>query len=105
MAVLLVLQVEQLVQPFYLLFPELVLVSRFSTNSMATHVREDITSVGSTENVPETAGGFSGGGFSDVFAIPSYQSASVASYLAKLGTTNSDLYNATGRGFPGLFSV
>jgi len=59
-----------------------------------------ITSVGSTQNVPETAGPFSGGGFSDIFAVPSYQSTSVASYLAKLGTTNGGLYNATGRGFP-----
>lgn len=39
-------------------------------------------------------------GFSNYFAIPSYQSADVASYIAAIGTTNNGKYNKTGRGFP-----
>ncbi|KAJ7167986.1 family S53 protease-like protein [Mycena filopes] len=59
-----------------------------------------LTSVGSTGGITETASTFSSGGFSNVFAIPSYQSADVASYLTTLGATNSGKFNRTGRGFP-----
>ncbi|KAJ7739343.1 family S53 protease [Mycena metata] len=59
-----------------------------------------VTSVGATGGITETAATFSSGGFSNYFAIPSYQSADVASYLTTLGTTNSGKFNRTGRGFP-----
>ena len=40
---------------------------------------------------------FSGGGFSNYFAIPSYQKTAVASYLKKHKPTYSaDIWNATG---------
>ncbi|EJD45539.1 family S53 protease-like protein [Auricularia subglabra TFB-10046 SS5] len=60
-----------------------------------------VTSVGSTAGVPpETAAGFSSGGFSNVFTTASYQSAAVAGYLSQIGGLNGGLYNASGRGFP-----
>ncbi|EPT05545.1 hypothetical protein FOMPIDRAFT_83202 [Fomitopsis schrenkii] len=60
-----------------------------------------ITSVGGTEGVsPETAVSFSGGGFSNYWTQPDYQSDAVAKYLDFLGDTYSGLYNASGRGFP-----
>ncbi|KAJ6516949.1 family S53 protease-like protein [Mycena vitilis] len=59
-----------------------------------------VTSVGATGGIAETAADFSSGGFSNYFAIPSYQSADVASYLTTIGTTNSGKFNRTGRGFP-----
>ncbi|KAI0744158.1 family S53 protease-like protein [Daedaleopsis nitida] len=59
-----------------------------------------VTSVGSTQGVPETAAPFSSGGFSNLFARPDYQSAAVDAYLATLGSTNANLFNATGRAYP-----
>jgi len=59
-----------------------------------------VTSVGSTSGVPEVGASFSGGGFSDVFGIPSYQTAAVQQYLSLIGTENEGLFNRTGRGFP-----
>ncbi|KAK0431545.1 family S53 protease [Armillaria borealis] len=60
-----------------------------------------ITSVGATQGVPETAASFSSGGFSGVFARPSYQAPAVATYLTALGTsTNAGRFNTTSRGFP-----
>lgn len=57
-------------------------------------------SVGATQDVTETAASFSAGGFSNIFARPSYQTADVASYLSALGSTNSGLFNSTSRGYP-----
>ncbi|KAJ6567945.1 family S53 protease [Mycena vulgaris] len=59
-----------------------------------------VTSVGSTGGITEVGSSFSSGGFSNYFAIPSYQSADVASFLTAIGTTNSGKFNRTGRGFP-----
>ncbi|KAJ7214671.1 peptidase S8/S53 domain-containing protein [Mycena haematopus] len=59
-----------------------------------------VTSVGATGGITETAASFSSGGFSNYFGVPSYQAADVATYLTTLGTTNSGLFNRTGRGFP-----
>ncbi|VDB99691.1 unnamed protein product [Peniophora sp. CBMAI 1063] len=59
-----------------------------------------LTSVGATTGITETAADFSSGGFSNIFAQPSYQSADVAAYLAKLGNTNAGKFTRTGRGFP-----
>lgn len=61
-----------------------------------------LTSVGAVSGIPpsETAASFSSGGFSRVFAQPSYQSTAVATYLTALGTTNSGKFTPTGRAFP-----
>ncbi|KAJ6519080.1 family S53 protease [Mycena sanguinolenta] len=62
-----------------------------------------LTSVGSTGGSgPEVASDFSGGGFSNVFPIPSYQADAVAGYLKALGSTNQGLFNTSGRGFPDI---
>ncbi|KAF9009886.1 family S53 protease-like protein [Cyathus striatus] len=59
-----------------------------------------MTSVGATTGTTETAATFSGGGFSNFFARPSYQSTAVPAYLTALGSTNSGKFNTSGRGFP-----
>ncbi|PCH35755.1 subtilisin-like protein [Wolfiporia cocos MD-104 SS10] len=60
-----------------------------------------VTSVGSTYQLPMEQGvSFSGGGFSNYFAQPSYQSSAVSAYLNQLGSNNTGLYNATGRAYP-----
>ncbi|KAJ7264084.1 family S53 protease-like protein [Mycena haematopus] len=59
-----------------------------------------VTSVGATTGIDETAASFSAGGFSNYFAIPSYQTVDVEAYLTTLGTTNAGKFNRTGRGFP-----
>src|SRR5712672_627912 len=54
-----------------------------------------VTSVGGTSGVnPEIAADFSGGGFSNYFARPDYQNASVSEYLRNFGSIggNSDLF-------------
>ena len=60
-----------------------------------------MTAVGATTGFnPETAASLSTGGFSNVFATPSFQAADVAAYLEILGDEYKGLYNASGRGFP-----
>ncbi|RDX41878.1 family S53 protease [Lentinus brumalis] len=60
-----------------------------------------LTSVGGTQGfTPEVAAPFSGGGFSNIFARPDYQSTAVEGYLDALGGTNAGLFNSTGRAFP-----
>ncbi|RAL10809.1 subtilisin-like protein [Aspergillus homomorphus CBS 101889] len=60
-----------------------------------------VTSVGGTEGIsPESAISFSGGGFSEIFARPSYQDSSVTSYLQGLASSFEGLYNPQGRGIP-----
>ncbi|KAJ3491365.1 hypothetical protein NLI96_g751 [Meripilus lineatus] len=60
-----------------------------------------VTTVGGTIRVnPEVAVSFSGGGFSNYFARPSYQSTAVTTFLQGLGTTNQGLFNTTGRAYP-----
>ncbi|KAF7308336.1 Family S53 protease [Mycena chlorophos] len=63
-----------------------------------------LTSVGSTfttnGQAPETAASFSSGGFSNIFAIPSYQADAVQTYLGLLGSQNEGLFNSSGRGYP-----
>ncbi|KAJ7639286.1 tripeptidyl peptidase A [Roridomyces roridus] len=60
-----------------------------------------ITAVGGTFLVPETAVPFSGGGFSNFFARPSYQDAAVEGFLNKLPKgTFAGLFNPNGRAIP-----
>ena len=60
-----------------------------------------VTAVGSTTNQgPETAASFSSGGFSNIFARPSYQDGAVERYLDALGDKYKGRYNASGRAIP-----
>ena len=59
-----------------------------------------VTTVGGTTSVPETAATLSGGGFSNYFAMPSYQASAVKAYLAKQPAAFKKYYNASGRGYP-----
>ncbi|PCH35756.1 subtilisin-like protein [Wolfiporia cocos MD-104 SS10] len=59
-----------------------------------------VTSVGGTVDIPQTAVSFSSGGFSNYWSRPSYQGSAVESYLSVLGSNDTGLYNASGRGFP-----
>ena len=73
--------------------------SRFESETNAS--LRSVTSVGGTTGSnPETAASFSTGGFSNVFATPSFQSADVSTFVSSLGDTYGGLYNASGRGFP-----
>ncbi|KAI0291849.1 subtilisin-like protein [Russula brevipes] len=64
-----------------------------------------VTTVGATTGVaPAVAVNFSGGGFSNYFAQPSYQKNAVSSYLRQLGTKYSGLFNHTGRAYPDISS-
>ncbi|PAV19635.1 subtilisin [Pyrrhoderma noxium] len=60
-----------------------------------------VTTVGGTTSVnPEVAVSFSGGGFSNYFARPSYQDDTVSSFLTSIGSQNSGLFNTSGRAYP-----
>ncbi|OCH90805.1 family S53 protease [Obba rivulosa] len=62
-----------------------------------------VTSVGATQgSSPEVAASFSSGGFSTLFAIPSYQADDVSSFLSSIGNTNSGKFNSSGRAFPDI---
>jgi tripeptidyl-peptidase-1 len=62
-----------------------------------------VTSVGSTIGIgPETAVNFTGGGFSNYFPIPSYQSDAVAGFLEQLPTDFQGVFNSNGRGYPDI---
>ncbi|EKM48223.1 uncharacterized protein PHACADRAFT_266494, partial [Phanerochaete carnosa HHB-10118-sp] len=68
-----------------------------------------MTSVGATQLTSssggETAASFSSGGFSNYFGTPSYQTAAVSSYLSSISSTNSGLFNASGRAFPDVAAI
>jgi len=60
-----------------------------------------VTSVGGTTGIPEVASSFSGGGFSNYFARPTYQNTAVSAYLASLPPGEyAGLYNPLGRAYP-----
>lgn len=59
-----------------------------------------VTTVGGTTGVPETVAAFGGGGFSNYFARPAYQTAAVAKYLAAQPSAYKRYYNSSGRGYP-----
>ncbi|KAI0655029.1 family S53 protease [Cubamyces menziesii] len=62
-----------------------------------------VTSVGATTNIaPEVAASFSSGGFSNIFAQPSYQASAVSTFLNALGSTNAGKFNPSGRAFPDI---
>jgi tripeptidyl-peptidase-1 len=51
-----------------------------------------VTTVGGTTKIPEVAISFSGGGFSNYFAQPTWQTTAVKKYITSFGTTSSTLY-------------
>ncbi|KAF7358166.1 Family S53 protease-like protein [Mycena venus] len=60
-----------------------------------------VTSVGSTQGfAPEKAANFTGGGFSNVFPTPYYQTASVAGFLETIPGDFAGTFNKSGRGYP-----
>jgi tripeptidyl-peptidase-1 len=60
-----------------------------------------VTAVGGTVGTnPEKTVSFSGGGFSNLFARPSYQNTAVSGFLTANGNTNAGLFNTTGRAYP-----
>ncbi|KAA1467000.1 subtilisin-like protein [Dentipellis sp. KUC8613] len=60
-----------------------------------------VTTVGGTTSVnPEVTASLSGGGFSNYFARPSYQNASVSTFLTQLGTKFAGRFNTSGRAYP-----
>ncbi|CCL99683.1 uncharacterized protein FIBRA_01704 [Fibroporia radiculosa] len=62
-----------------------------------------VTSVGATTGLPtESAASFTSGGFSNYWSRPAYQDTAVTEYLSILGSNNTGLYNASGRGFPDI---
>ncbi|KAH9029486.1 subtilisin-like protein [Lactarius pseudohatsudake] len=62
-----------------------------------------VTSVGGTTGYdPEIAASFSGGGFSEYFPRPLYQSIAVPTFLQSLGGRYNGLYNPGGRGVPDI---
>lgn len=73
-----------------------------------------VTTVGATQllangtevAVQSSAGWASGGGFSDLYAAPSYQQRALAAYFANYTPTNlGGTFNASGRGVPDLSAV
>lgn len=68
-----------------------------------------VTSIGATVGFSPEVAAFdpknkfsTGGGFSNYFSQPAWQSEDVSSYLQKLGDEFSGLYNKTGRAYPDL---
>lgn len=60
-----------------------------------------VTAVGSTIGVnPERAINFTGGGFSAIFARPSYQTTVVPQFLATIPSNFPGTFTSTGRGYP-----
>ncbi|KAF9077941.1 subtilisin-like protein [Rhodocollybia butyracea] len=60
-----------------------------------------VTAVGATTGIaPQVAAMQSGGGFSNLFQQPSYQSSAVNLFLDNLGGTNAGLFNPAGRAYP-----
>lgn len=81
--------------------PLYVTSSRYRLSRTSDLPHYSLTSVGGTQGFsPEVAAPFSGGGFSNIFARPDYQSTAVDGYLDALGSTNAGLFNRSGRAFP-----
>ncbi|KAJ7457795.1 family S53 protease-like protein [Mycena latifolia] len=60
-----------------------------------------VTAVGSTQGFgPEKAINFTGGGFSNFFAAPSFQTTAIAGFLKTVPSNFAGTFNKTGRGYP-----
>lgn len=63
-----------------------------------------VTGVGGTEAFTPQGASFSGGGFSNRYAIPAYQTAAVAAFKNKTNVA-ANYYNKSGAGFPDVAAV
>jgi tripeptidyl-peptidase-1 len=64
-----------------------------------------VTAVGSTIGVePERAINFTGGGFSNVFARPSWQTFAIDGFLGTIPRDFEGIFNRSGRGYPDVRS-
>ena len=82
---------------FQPMFPASCEPSRLSlmdnTDQLFLFVGPFVTTVGGTTQInPEIVANFSGGGFSNYFSQPSYQSDAVSDYLSNLGDQYKGLY-------------
>ncbi|KAJ7451298.1 peptidase S8/S53 domain-containing protein [Mycena latifolia] len=60
-----------------------------------------VTAVGSTQGFgPEKAINFTGGGFSNFFIAPRYQTAAIVGFLETVRSNFAGIFNKTGRGYP-----
>lgn len=82
--------------------PVVLSTSQCSHQCHSLTVFSSVTAVGATGGVPETSASFSSGGFSNIFAQPSYQSSAVAGYLNSIGSEYSGLFNRAGRAYPDI---
>merc|ERR1712032_740612 len=65
-----------------------------------------VTAVGATEEYEKNQGAtFSGGGFSDRYAAPSYQHNAIAAYLKSPGLPPARYFNHSGAGFPDVSAI
>ncbi len=81
--------------------PDFVATCPYVTAVGATQVNP-----GATIYDPESAAPLSGGGFSNVFSMPEYQSAVVNAYLTQNSlSVNSSLFNSGGRAYPDISAI
>ena len=59
-----------------------------------------MTSVGTSNGVPEYAAGLSAGGFSNIFNTPTYQASAINGYLTELRNLSHTRFNRRGRPHP-----
>ncbi|KZV80791.1 subtilisin-like protein [Exidia glandulosa HHB12029] len=66
-----------------------------------------LTAVGSTDGIaPERGASFSSGGFSELFAQPSYQSSHISTFLSRSSVSpSSGRFNPSGRAFPDVSTL
>ena len=66
-----------------------------------------VTAVGATEEFESQGATFSGGGFSNRYAIPAYQATAVAQYKTKTrdSAPPTSYWNSSGAGFPDVAAV
>lgn len=60
---------------------------------------------GTVDPAEEWAASWSGGGASNLFAVPTYQASAVANYYDVLGRAMGGRYNASGRGYPDVSAI
>ncbi|EIW76535.1 hypothetical protein CONPUDRAFT_131111 [Coniophora puteana RWD-64-598 SS2] len=61
-----------------------------------------VTSVGATQDIPEVAWQYSGGGFSSYYPRPPYQDEAAQAFLSQVGSAYEGQYNSSGRGHPDI---
>lgn len=77
-------------------------VCPWSTAVGGTQINSDGSESAAQYTPPSGYHGGTGGGFSNHFAAPAYQTADTKAYVQKLGNTNSGRYNPSHRGYPDI---